>query len=52
MIDMTNKPWQDKLIDIEPYVAGEQPQRADIIKQRKRESLSAVTQRGGGNKGI
>ena len=35
---MTNKPWQDKLIDIEPYVAGEQPQSADIIKLNANEN--------------
>ncbi|MGN1134267.1 MAG: histidinol-phosphate transaminase [Oscillospiraceae bacterium] len=33
-----NKPWQNKLIDIEPYVAGEQPKSDDIIKLNANEN--------------
>ena len=33
-----NKPFQDKLISIEPYTAGEQPKSADIIKLNANEN--------------
>lgn len=35
---MTEKPWQNNLIDIEPYVAGEQPKLDDIIKLNANEN--------------
>ncbi len=33
-----NKPWQDKLRQIEPYVPGEQPKVADIVKLNANEN--------------
>lgn len=35
---MTEKPWQKNLIDIEPYIAGEQPKSDDIIKLNANEN--------------
>ncbi len=35
---MKQKPWQKNLIDIEPYVAGEQPRNGEIIKLNANEN--------------
>ena len=35
---MTEKPWQKNLINIEPYVAGEQPELDDVIKLNANEN--------------